>query len=223
MANFVAAAGKYTDNAMSRKKYRQGYFTESRAFWGALWGVRGVVLIALLTVGLGGCFSRSESESEPVISPSQTLEGPNRLVNSQTNVEITVPTDWIKAGDDLRGDADIYASYPLDNLYASVLSESDSTLDNFSLEDNSDQYRWLIEKELGTYEGATKTDVTQVNGLPAIQYEVRGRIDGTQVVYLHTTVKGNNSYYQVVGWTTAERYAENKETLQSVIRSFDET
>ena len=160
---------------------------------------------------------------EDTDSVAQPLDGPNELVNSETNVRITVPTDWIKAGRDLRGTADIYASYPLRDLYASVLSETDSTLNQFSIEDNSKQYRWLIEQEMSAYDGATRTDVTQIDGKSAVQYEIRGRVDGTEVVYLHTTVKGEGSYYQVVGWTTADRYAENKEALQAVIRSFRAT
>lgn len=191
--------------------YRQGIFAP----------FKGLVLLSVLAVGLGGCFGSRDEATDVTDSIAQPLNSPSRLENKQTNVTITVPTDWISAGSDLRGSADIYASYPLKDLYTSVLSESDATLEQFSLENNADKYRWLIEEELDAYEGSTKTDVTQVDGMPAVQYEMRGRVDGTAVVYLHTTVKGEDSYYQVVGWTTADRYAENKETLQTIIRSFD--
>lgn len=204
---------------MHLKKYRQGF---SASFKG--WGERswkGLILVGALSAGLSGCFSGGETEpNEPLAQP---LNSPSRLENQQTNVEITVPAEWISAGSDLRGSADIYASYPARDLYASVLSESDTTLEQFSLEDNADKYRWLIEEELDAYNGSTKTTLNQVDGLPAVQYEIRGQVDGTDVVYLHTTVRGEDSYYQVVGWTTADRYAENKDTLQTVIQSFEGT
>lgn len=195
------------------KEYRQGF---SAPF-------KGLIFLGILAAGLGGCFSGGKDDVDVANSIAQPLNAPSRLENQQTNVKITVPTDWISAGSDLRGSADIYASYPLKDLYTSVFSESDTTLEQFSLEDNADKYRWLIEKELSNYEGSTKTDVTQVDGFPAVQYEMRGRINDMAIVYLHTTVEGTDSYYQVVGWTTADRYAENKETLQTVIASFDGT
>lgn len=200
-------------HAMQSKGYGQGAFLPFKGF----------ILLGLLSAGLGGCFSGGDDTADVADSIAQPLNTPSRLENQQTNVKITVPTDWISAGSDLRGSADIYASYPLNALYASVLSESDVTLEQFSIEDNADKYRWLIEEELDTYEGSTKTDVNRIDGFPAIQYEIRGRVNDTAVVYLHTTVKGSDSYYQVVGWTTADRYAENKETLQTVILSFDGT
>ena len=195
------------------KRYSQGASTL----------VKSLFFGGIFAVGLGGCFSGGEDNTDITDSIAQPLNSPSQLENKQTNVKITVPTDWISAGSDLRGSADIYARYPLRELYASVLSESDTTLEQFSLEDNADKYRWLIEEEMETYEGSTKTEVTQIDGLPAIQYEIRGRVDGLPVVYLHTTVKGTDSYYQVVGWTTADRYGENKDTLQTIISSFDGT
>lgn len=181
-----------------------------------------LLLASLLTVGLGGCFWQDGEETSTTVD-SQLVSGPATLENKQTNVRITVPTDWVSAGDGLRGSADIYASYPPGEMFASVLSESKDVLGQFDLEDNAEQYRWLIEKELSEYDTSTRTTLDEVNGDPAVQYEIRGRVDGVPVVYLHTTVQGSDGYYQVVGWTTEERYAENKDDLQQVIQSFRET
>lgn len=178
-----------------------------------------LLLAGLLTVGLGGCSLRGGEETSTRTN-SQLVSGPARLENKQTNVRITVPADWVSAGDQLRGSADIYASYPPREMFASVLSESKEVLGQFDLEDNAEQYRWLIEKELSEYDTSTRTTLDEVNGDPAVQYEIRGRVDGVPVVYLHTTVQGTDGYYQVVGWTTEERYAENKDDLQQVIQSF---
>ncbi|MEL7070202.1 MAG: hypothetical protein AAGN15_16315 [Cyanobacteria bacterium J06581_3] len=181
-------------------------------------------VLGALIFGLGSCFSRADDPVETIDTVDRRVDEPSLLTNQQTDVQITVPANWVSAGDALRGSADIYASYPAEELYASVLSEGDAVLDQFSLEDNAEQYRWLIEEEMGSaYEGATQTDVRQIDGSPAVQYEIRGRVDGMSIVYLHTTVKGDSRYYQVVGWASADRYAENKETLQTIIRSFQGT
>jgi len=208
---------------MQLRGYRQGSFNLSKRNPFKRNLPKHLILCGSLATALCGCFFGGDDDTASGSFSAQQLNEPSRLENQQTNVSITVPGDWISAGSELRGSADIYASYPAEGLYVSVLSESDTTLNEFPLEDNSDKYRWLIEKEMERYEDTTKTEVTQLDGLPAVQYELRGRVDGTPVVYLHTTVEGESSYYQVVGWTTADRYTENKEKLQAIIRSFDGT
>ncbi len=171
-------------------------------------------------MGLGSCQFRTDNSVDTPTLQDQTFEGPTVLENTDTGAKITVPSQW-KAANLMRGDADIYATYSAQDLYASVLSENKAVLSQFALEDNAKQYRWLIEKELSDYETSTRTGVDEVNGDLAIQYEIRGQVDGVPVVYLHTTVQGANNYYQVVGWTRRDRYADNKETLQKIIASFE--
>ncbi len=174
----------------------------------------------LLAAGLGSCRFRTDNSVDTPTLQDQIFERPTVLENMDTGVKITVPRQW-EAGSLMRRDADIYATYPAQDLYASVLSENKAVLNQFDLEDNAEQYRWLIEKELSDYETSTRTGVDEVDGDPAVQYEIRGQVDGVPVVYLHTTVQGVNSYYQVVGWTRRDSYADNKETLQGIIASFE--
>ncbi|MBE9060117.1 hypothetical protein [cf. Phormidesmis sp. LEGE 11477] len=175
----------------------------------------------LLTSGLGGCGTRTESSADTTSLTDQIPNNrPTVLENRDTGVRITVPPQWENASL-LRGDADIYATYPSQALYASVVSENDTRIGQFGLEDNAEQYRRLIERELNDYETSTRTGVDEVNGYPAVQYEIRGQVEGVPVVYLHTTVRGTDSYYQVVGWTRRELYADNRETLQEIIASFE--
>ena len=179
-----------------------------------------LILLSLLTTGLSAC-SRNNGPEVTIAAQSQTVDGPSDLENNQTNVKITVPANWVRAEDALRGSADIYASYPAQELYASVLSESKTVLSQFDLEDNAEQYRLLIQRELNDYESSARTNVERINGDPAVQYEIRGRVNGIPVVYLHTTVQGDTDYYQVVGVTTADQYPDNKDTLESIIESFE--
>lgn len=180
-----------------------------------------VVAIALLTIGLTGCFGdrdTSDSNGDESIS-----NGPAVLRNTATEVSIVVPEGWIKMGEDMRRSHDIYAAQPEQQLYASVLSEDETGIRQFGLEDNSAQYRELIKDELDDFEGETRTSVNRIDGRPALQYEIRGTVDDQSVVYLHTTVEGTNDYYQVVGWTSADRYRENKNVLEKVVESFEGT
>ena len=182
----------------------------------------GLLTISLLVAtSLGGCWWRGNSEE--VANEDEFISSPSELRNTETNVSIVVPEGWLKVGGDLRQSQDIYTLQPEDQLYATVLSEDKAVLSQFALEDNAEQYRQLIRDELDSYERETKTGVTSIDGHQAIQYEIRGTVEGESVVYLHTTVRGDDGYYQVVGWTTADRYRENKETLENVIESFEGT
>ena len=174
----------------------------------------------LLIVGLSSCWPGNRDEGEQQ-SDSAPTEAPSDLKNLETNVQITVPEDWIAVGDSVRGSADIYATNQSRDLYASVLSESSDVLSQFDLENNAEQYRWLIQKKMDSnFKAVDRLGTTTINGMPAVQYEISGNVDGVPVVYLHTTVKGEDSYYQVVGWTTEDLYPENKDTLQQIVKSF---
>lgn len=173
-----------------------------------------------LAIGLSGCRTRGSVDVDS--TPDQTFDRSTVLENQDTGAKITVPPRW-QVDNQLRGDADIYATYPAQELYASVVSEGRADLSQFGLEDNAEQYRWLIERQLGDYETSIRTGIEQVNGDPAVQYEIRGQVDGVPVVYLHTTIQGEDNYYQVVGWTSRDRYADNREVLQGVIESFEDS
>lgn len=183
----------------------------------------GVMLLWLLTSGLSGCrFFRDQQPAENTETPEiEQVSGPSDLENTSTGVRITVPDGWEAiGGSGLRRSKDLYARSSSGNLYAAVLSESKSVLSQFDLENNAEQYRWLIRQELDSYEGETRTGVNRINGKEAVQYEIRGRVNGVPVVYLHTTVQGTDDYYQVVGWASAESYQANSNTLKEIIESF---
>lgn len=178
-----------------------------------------IALVLLLSMALSGCRSRNQSTIENVGSNEDVVTAAE-IENPETQVRITVPADWTVIRDERRQSADIQAAYPARNLHATVLSEDAAELSIYSLEDNSEQYRWLIQRELDRFDGETPTGLTSINGKRAVQYEIRGTVDGTSVVYLHTTVQGASDYYQVVGWTTAQSYEENRDVLQQVVQSF---
>jgi hypothetical protein len=64
------------------------------------------------------------------------------------------------------------------------------------------------------------TDITQVGNYPAVQYELQANVRGESVAYLHTTVDMLDHYYQVVTWTAADRYDDNREEMQAIVQKF---
>ena len=187
------------------------------------WKTRSLlVLSACLLLGATGCnrFGERTRDVIDAISAQNLGDGTTRLTNANTEVELTLPQGWVDV-QDLRPDADLYAAHGDRTMYVMVLSDPKrSEVGAFNLADNSDQYLSFLNRGLTQEQPEIATTMTALNGMDALQYEVRGRVDNQPIVYLHTTVEGNTNYYQVVAWTTAEKYAAAKGELQTVIQSF---
>ena len=189
----------------------------------AVGAVSRTLLVAIALLMLNGCFLRANRTDDGATIESVTTEplsGDRQLVENTTEqLRITIPNSW-ETVDLLRPDADIYVADEDSGLYVMVLADDKETLvGDFSLEDNSSQYRRVLARQLSE-PVQDATSVTSVNGKDAIQYDIRGQVDGVSVIYLHTTVRGDENYYQVVGWTRADDFANRREELQEVIASF---
>jgi hypothetical protein len=184
-------------------------------------------LLSLVLTGLltNSCALRSRTATEVSNTNNpvsvQNLSATAKLVENTTQgVRLTIPSNW-ETVENWRPDADLYAANPNEDMYVLVLVDpKDSLVSQFSLEDNAFEYRRNLVRQLDSFGSQTVTDLTSVNGKPAVQYEIKGQIAGAAVVYLHTTVLGDKNYYQVVGWTRADQYNSRKTNLQNVITTF---
>ncbi|MEO1399708.1 MAG: hypothetical protein AAFV72_00455 [Cyanobacteria bacterium J06635_1] len=182
----------------------------------------GVAIALSLTLSSCRLGNRDQTESSPDVPISiENLSNNQKLVeNTAKQIRLTIPSSW-ETVETLRPDADIYTANEPDNMYVLVLADNRSnTVEQFDLSDNASQYRRVLARQLDGYDSQTATSITSVNGQPAEQYEIRGEIDGTAVVYIHTTIRSDDNYYQVVGWTRADQYEARRQELQQVITSF---
>ncbi|MEM1238519.1 MAG: hypothetical protein AAGI45_01625 [Cyanobacteria bacterium P01_H01_bin.26] len=181
-----------------------------------------VALSVCLVLGAASCSRFGERTKDVIdaISIQNLSNGRKLLENEDRGVQLTVGDGWNNV-QDLRPDADLYVAHEDREMYVLVLADARrSEVGNFDLADNSATYRRILAGELSQVQPQAATGVTSVNGLDAVQYEVRGRVDNVPIVYLHTTVEGDVNYYQVVAWTTAEDYSAARPELQAVIESF---
>lgn len=182
-----------------------------------------VMVSACLVLGLSSCdrFGDRTKDVIDAISIQNLSTGEKLLRNEVSDVQLTLPQDWVDVRDDLRPDADLYAAREDRSMYVLVLADQKrSDIASFELADNAAQYLSYLDWGLAQEQPAAPTNVTSLNGLNARQYEVRGQIENQPVVYLHTTIEGESSYYQVVAWSAAKDYEAAKGELQTVIGSF---
>ncbi|MBD0269162.1 MAG: hypothetical protein ICV77_12825 [Cyanobacteria bacterium Co-bin8] len=187
-------------------------------------------LSGLLLLSLTGCFNLAGDLNEPAAGNNNaaqlrvrnSLRG-RSLENPQEEIRVRLPRGWdIAPTNALHDNADLYAYNADQEMYFLVIGENASAVSYNSLQDNSQEYRRLLASQFDNVAQEEVTQLNSVGGYPASQYLVRGQVQGTPIAYLHTTVEANNRYYQVVAWTSEERYNENRDELQSIISSFEE-
>ncbi len=181
-----------------------------------------IAISACLLVVASSCNRVGERTKDVIdaISIQNLSNGQKLLRNEESDVQLTLPEGWVDV-QNLRPDADLYVAREDRTMYVLVLADPKrSEVGTFSLENNATQYLSFLDRGLSNERPERATNMTSLNGLDAVQYEVRGRIDNVPIVYLHTTVEGETNYYQVVAWTTAREYADARGELQDVIESF---
>ena len=53
-----------------------------------------------------------------------------------------------------------------------------------------------------------------------MQDELSGTKDGTNVVFLHTTVDDGDHFQQILAWTLKSRWEQQNEPLREIVRTF---
>ncbi|MCZ6671070.1 MAG: hypothetical protein O6947_08580 [Acidobacteria bacterium] len=163
---------------------------------------------ALLTLSLLGFAGTGPGETTAVAS----RDGASRLL---------LPAGW-KVRPHLNDAADLQVASVKNNCYLIVLSEKKAGLGILSLEEHSRFGRETVLQGLENGVESAGPIYLEIDARPAVQYELRGRISGLKVAYLHTTVEGIDSYHQIVAWTTQSRFEKNRAAIESVIESFME-
>ncbi len=62
--------------------------------------------------------------------------------------------------------------------------------------------------------------ITSINGAPALEYEMEGNITNERVWYKLAVVEGKQHYYQILGWTIAQRQEKYGQNITDMVRSF---
>ncbi|MBN2099742.1 MAG: hypothetical protein JW753_09115 [Dehalococcoidia bacterium] len=148
--------------------------------------------------------------------------GPSTVTSANGLCQMEIPKGWSEHSD-LNDEADIQVANTKEEMYIIVLSEyKEDFADDFTVNDHSElTLEYLLDSVEDVEIRSGPTEI-QVNGQPALQYEIRGVVDGIKAAYLHITVDGEMAFHQVVAWTLSSRYDKNQATLQSVIDTLSE-
>jgi hypothetical protein len=146
---------------------------------------------------------------------------PQIMTSTDGTYQLTVPGNWSKQTD-LNSVATLQTANPREELYAIVIKESKS---EFPSGTTIDSFAELAREGLKTNVVSpviTPAVPAGINGYSARQFEASGTVAGLQAKYLYAVVETSGSFYQIMTWTLANRYDDNKQKLQNVINSFVE-
>lgn len=149
----------------------------------------------------------------------QRVEASTVITAVDGQSRVTVPGGWRELND-LHDDAELQAGDRGQNQYVVVLTEDKADLD-MDLATYADT---VLNGLAGDIEDARVSEPRSltINGRSAVQYEVRGTVNGIKVVYWMTDVEGTRNFFQVLGWTAQSKAEQNGPALQTIVESFEE-
>lgn len=169
--------------------------------------------------------SASASPSESTDTNTAKEDDKNTKTTTMTSddkkMEITIPA-YMTFEQELSPAADIQASRGLQEEYMMVLREGkDVFTDNFTL---TDYYNAINDNMSKTISNTTQTEPKEieVNGQPAIQYELNGEIDKIKISYLITLVETDGNFTQLLFWTLQNRMDEKRDMFIKAASTFKE-
>ena len=157
-----------------------------------------------------------------VLALAATLQaaGPTRVVvASDEKTQVTVPEHWTAL--ELNDSAEIQIGNEADEAYLIVLNELKEDLYGWNLDKHS---RVTLGNLLSTlsFPSVTGPKSIKVGGSPAVQYEVKGAMQGRNIVYIHTTVDGPKYFSQILAWTLPSKAEATKPQLIEAVNTFRE-
>ncbi|MBW3594831.1 MAG: hypothetical protein KY391_04570 [Actinobacteria bacterium] len=187
------------------------------------WTIAGIIVWLLLIAGITiALIAAKPWETAEVANGSfvPESEGTEVIPGEDENFTVTVPTSWFP-DERLNKRADLGVGSPFEEMYAIVFLERANRIPkNFSLERYSAITRGPILNKLSSA-SEKKVGTRIIDGYEALEYELRGTVDDLDLVYIHTVLRTEEHFVQILAWTLEPRFDRNSETLRAVINSFD--
>lgn len=174
-----------------------------------------------LTFIVGGCSLETIASTTSSGREISSERSNQVLVSSDRKSQITLPLGW-QPEESLNALATLQASKRWNELYVIAHSFDKENFADIGLQEYSDLFVELFQENLMNPEVSGPTEVTTINGYPAVQHEVRGTVNNLNIVYLHTIIETPENFHEVVAWTSPSRFDDYRAELQQVVQSFQE-
>ena len=140
------------------------------------------------------------------------------IVSDDGKLKVTTSGFWVKAPD-FNKEAKLSVANKRKDVYIMVFTDAKSAVGEMSLERRHQTTR---NRKLQSMQDASATQTVSltIDGHAALQEEVSGRQQRTNLVFLHTTVDYGDYFQQIVAWTTKSRWPKQNQELREITRNF---
>jgi hypothetical protein len=143
------------------------------------------------------------------------------MTSDDKKIEITLPA-YMSKELELSPIADIQASRSLQEEYMMVIREDKGEFaDNITLNDYYDAIIANMTESLVNSSQTEPQDI-QINGQPALQFELSGEVDKIKISYLLTLVETDGNFNQLLFWTLQNRMDDKREMFIEAASTFTE-
>ena len=140
------------------------------------------------------------------------------IVSDDGKLKVTTSGFWVKTSD-LNKDAALQVANKSEDMYLMVFTDAKSAVGQMTLEQRDQTTRDRKLQSMQNASGTPAVPVT-VDRHAALQAEVSGTHQRTDVVFLHTTVDDGDYFQQIVAWTTKLRWPKQNQELRDITNSF---
>ena len=159
---------------------------------------------------------RSSAPAVPV--PTATPDASVVILSKDGALRIAAPAGW-RSESNLNKNAELQACDAAQQVCIAVFEDDKKVTGVVPLERFSRIVRGQMLKKLTGPSESTGVSL-EIGGHPALQFEIRGRADRFDLVYLHTSVETPGHFYQVMGWTSSALFPRERAVISAVTTSF---
>ncbi len=177
--------------------------------------ILGYIGLAIGIMGIPLLVSMIQSDRERL----HRLSTERKEISSEDGkIKVTVSGMWVKMPE-INKRASLQVGYKDKNMYLIVISDAKSDFPNLTLEKYHDLTRDRMWQKMKNVSATAPIPLT-IDGHPALQDELTGTENGTNVVFLNTTVDDGDHFQQILAWTLKSRWQKQNELLREITRTF---
>ena len=152
---------------------------------------------------------------------AKTEEGntPQTVATPDGRYEVTVTGGWTEDSKQLENPQALRVLHTRRDMVVIVLAESKEEIGlDIGIEEYMDASLEVMQEDAQDVTHTAGVPVT-VGGMRGLSAEMREETDDLELIYWLYFLENDDDFVRVVGWTTAEREADNRQAVQNVMQS----
>ena len=152
---------------------------------------------------------------------AKTEEGntPQTVATPDGRYEVTVTGGWTEDSEQLENPQALRVIHTRRDMVVIVLAESKEEIGlDIGIEAYMDASLEVMQEDAQDVTHTAGVPVT-VGGMRGLSAEMREETDDLELIYWLYFLENDDDFVRVVGWTTAEREADNRQAVQNVMQS----